>query len=558
MSSKTKSDRLRRLISHGYFAPELPPCFVSDDLAKYRKFILKGIDALPPTKNGGKPPKLSFTSEPAWFYYPRFGRDDRRHGVPNPISHILLSNEIAENYVKLKAISKKSKISTSPPVFDWSGQRALLRPSIDLRDDFRIDLSSRREEFVSTDIRAFFHSIYTHSIPWAIYGKSWSKKNRSYSHYGNLIDLYCRNSQDGQTIGLPVGPDTSRLLAEIIASAIDVEICAALSIDERDASRYIDDYTISSQDNLTGESIVAKLRQEASKFELELSREKTQIISTSTRQDSGWKDAVRAHIPRSQSPTDSEIQRYFYEIGGVCSSHPDINVEKFAYQNARISLLQASNWKKVQNLLINGYRRNPSLISILVELTLLRKISNNDVDIDQIKQFIESRIENLAESNRTGELIWLLFCAIRLRVTLSAKKLQPLFKIENSFIATLVVAADHIGLINGNVNKETWDSSLTTDGLQGGMWLYAYETVSSGLNNGASISFISSDPFFGLLHSKSVRFLDMTAGFQSTSRVLSSLRKNNKKLQIIRDDFEDDFGIEISEFDDEFDDDTYY
>jgi hypothetical protein len=47
MRAKTKSERLKRLVSHGYFAPELPPCFVSDDLAKYRGSILAGIDALP-------------------------------------------------------------------------------------------------------------------------------------------------------------------------------------------------------------------------------------------------------------------------------------------------------------------------------------------------------------------------------------------------------------------------------------------------------------------------------------------------------------------------------
>lgn len=53
MTAKTKSERLRRLISHGYFAPELPPCFVSEGFAKYRTSILKGIDRLPDIK--GKP-----------------------------------------------------------------------------------------------------------------------------------------------------------------------------------------------------------------------------------------------------------------------------------------------------------------------------------------------------------------------------------------------------------------------------------------------------------------------------------------------------------------------
>ena len=52
MSAKTKSERLKRLLSHGYFAPELPPCFVSGDLARYRRSILAGIDALPANSAG--------------------------------------------------------------------------------------------------------------------------------------------------------------------------------------------------------------------------------------------------------------------------------------------------------------------------------------------------------------------------------------------------------------------------------------------------------------------------------------------------------------------------
>ena len=92
MTAKTKSERLRRLLSHGYFAPELPPCFVSHDLAKYRKSVIDGIDGMPPIK--GKPAFYRYISEPSWFYFPRFGKDDRRHGVPNPLAYLLLSRSI--------------------------------------------------------------------------------------------------------------------------------------------------------------------------------------------------------------------------------------------------------------------------------------------------------------------------------------------------------------------------------------------------------------------------------------------------------------------------------
>ena len=175
MSAKTKSERLKRLVSHGYFAPELPPCLVSEGLAKYRRSILAGIDALPSTRQG-KPGYHAFISEPAWFYFPRFGKDDRRHRVPNPVAHLLLSRALSNNYVDLRRKARASKVTLSPPVFDWSGSRALMRPSVVVRDDFRVNLSSRREEYVAADVQAFFHSIYTHAIPWAIHGKDFAKQ----------------------------------------------------------------------------------------------------------------------------------------------------------------------------------------------------------------------------------------------------------------------------------------------------------------------------------------------------------------------------------------------
>lgn len=560
MTAKTKTDRLKRLISHGYFAPELPPCFVSDDLAKYRTSILNAIDTLPLDR--GQPAHQRYISEPAWFYFPRFGKEDRRHGVPNPISHLLLSRAIAYNYVDLRRRALASNLTLSPPAFDWSGPRALNRSSVDLRDQFRVDLSSRREEYVAADVRAFFHSIYTHSIPWAIYTKRWAKQNRSLNHYGNLIDLLCRNAQDGQTIGLPVGPDTSRLLAEIVSSAIDVRLQNNLGIGKRDASRYIDDYTLSSGAGLRGEALLAALRQAVGEFELELNNEKSGIFPTSHRQSLGWQQAVRAHIPTQQVPaqpaSDIQVQNFFYQLGQLCLSHPEINVEKFGLQSARSVIIRAANWSEIQPNLISAYRRNPSLAPLLVEACLLRKVGANDVNLVDLREFLENRIPVLASTNRTGELIWLLFLAIRLNILISQQSLTPLFQMENAFVALLICYMDDNYLVDGVVDRSIWNRSLNTDGLRSPMWLYSYEATVQGLIPGVNDDFITQDPYFSLLKAKQVRFLDIDRGYSSMIATLRARRDANERFRRLReairgsaendiDDFDDDFDYEVAE-----------
>ncbi|MCV5837901.1 RNA-directed DNA polymerase, partial [Escherichia coli] len=75
-----------------------------------------------------------------------------------------------------------------------------------------------------TDISRFYHSIYTHSIAWTYHTKDISKRNRSNSLFGNVLDKHSQDSQDGQTIGLPIGPDTSLIIAESLLSNIDLKL----------------------------------------------------------------------------------------------------------------------------------------------------------------------------------------------------------------------------------------------------------------------------------------------------------------------------------------------
>ncbi|MBX4958020.1 MULTISPECIES: RNA-directed DNA polymerase [Rhizobium] len=550
MVAKNKSERLRRLLSHGYFAPELPPCFVSTDLARYRKAIFDRITSMAEIQQ--QPAYYRYITEPTWFYFPRFGKDDRRHGVPNPVSYLLLSKTISDNYVHLRRSARKSRLTASPPVFDWSGTRAVMRPSVDLRDDFRIDLSSRREEYVSADVRSFFHSIYTHSIPWAIYGKAWAKipANRGYAHYGNVLDLLSRNLQGAQTIGLPVGPDTSRLLAELVASGIDEKLRERLGVTARDASRYIDDFTISGVNGERGEDIIAALRQAASHFELELNNEKSEINSTATRHNIGWKEAARAHIPRG-NPDLSSMQQFFYEVGRLCEAHPTINVEKFAFACARTAIIRSSGWRTIQSLLINAYRRNSTLVSLVVEIFILRQIEHGDLDLTNLKDFLDHRLPALARANRTGEIIWLLFLAIRLGVVVGAYAAESLLQVDNGMVGLLAALAKSRDLIQGQFDLGLWNASHTSDGLKGPMWLYAYQTALQGIVPGINTAFVEQDPYFSPLFAKRVSFLRIENGFASVANTIRSLRDENERISRVRSDFLEDFTVNIEDYDDD-------
>jgi|GEM_PF-695384 len=520
ITSKTASKRFERLLSHGYFAPELPPCFVSGRLAKKRNVIWKQIEGVKARSKDGKvlSDKQAYkthVSRTAWFKFPRFGRSDRHHGVPNPIAYMAIAKVLADQFVKLRSRTRMlSRLSTSPLVFDWTGTRAILRPTVDLLEDFRLDLSARREEYVSADLRAFYHSVYTHSIPWAIQGKAEAKANRHGEHYSNLLDLLSRNAQDGQTIGLPVGPDTSRILAEVVASGVDAELVANVALSSNDASRYVDDYTVSSADSRSAASLVAALRRAAAVYELELNQDKTAVVPTATAPASGWKQVVLAHRPQQSHYDLDSFKRFFYELGRVRDERPYINVERWALMNARSAFLRCdgNTWKVLTRHLINAYRRNSTLVSLFVELLVARYKSNpNDVDCGAIADFLCHRIPVLALEDRTGELIWLLFLMIVLRIKLDAQYFDRLVSLEEPMCALLIRQAYREGLILGKLDTSTWDARVNTIGLDSPMWLYAYEAARLGFTSGKN-KHIEDHPFFSIFLKHNVSFLSIEGG----------------------------------------------
>ena len=221
------------LLHRGFFPKELPPTF---DSLGFAAFVQGNQLELTPPPNANQ-----LISRPAIHNLALPGRLRRRLQVPNPLNQLELVQVIVGGWAKIQAHLDLSTLSQSKPVKDKYERRALVieRTGNDL-PLIRSVVRAVGRFVVQTDIARFYHSIYTHSIPWALKGKDWAKKNRT-GGLGNDLDRALRNSQDGQTLGIPVGPDTSLVIAEIIATAVDVKLQGALE----SGFRFMDDYEFS-------------------------------------------------------------------------------------------------------------------------------------------------------------------------------------------------------------------------------------------------------------------------------------------------------------------------
>ncbi len=89
---------------------------------------------------------------------------------------------------------------------------------------------------LSVDLSNFYHTLYTHSIPWVIEGKQASKAKR-FGGVANEVDSILQQCQYGETHGVPTGNLATRLITELYMCYIDKRMLKK----GYTYSRYVDD-----------------------------------------------------------------------------------------------------------------------------------------------------------------------------------------------------------------------------------------------------------------------------------------------------------------------------
>ena len=146
-------------------------------------------------------------------------------------------------------------------------------------------LEKRFSNLLRFDVAKCFDSIYTHSISWAIKGKEFSKKNIAKSSFDGMFDKLIRSLNDDETNGIIIGPEFSRVFAEVILQSIDCKIEQQANswgkkrgIDYS-VRRYVDDYFVFSNSEDLSNKIYYAFQHELRKFKLFTNEGKTSCIT---------------------------------------------------------------------------------------------------------------------------------------------------------------------------------------------------------------------------------------------------------------------------------------
>lgn len=137
------------------------------------------------------------------------------------------------------------------------------------------------------DVSHCFDSIYTHSIAWAVFQKDYAKNNlaKTKDTFAFKFDQLMQRTNYNETNGILIGPELSRIFAEIIMQAIDNDIfkeldCKGLSLgNDYQIYRYVDDYFVFHNGETVFESIKSTIQIKLKSYKLSLNSHKEETYS---------------------------------------------------------------------------------------------------------------------------------------------------------------------------------------------------------------------------------------------------------------------------------------
>ena len=142
------------------------------------------------------------------------------------------------------------------------------------------DLNLKYKYFVRIDYKSCFDSIYTHTYKWLISRDINDSTGFKNTNIFTTIDRLLQNINASQSNGIVVGPEFSRIIAELLLQQIDMKVHAELLTCNYELNlnysikRYVDDVFIFSETEELGDQIVSLYEKFSQNFLLKLNDQK--------------------------------------------------------------------------------------------------------------------------------------------------------------------------------------------------------------------------------------------------------------------------------------------
>jgi Reverse transcriptase (RNA-dependent DNA polymerase) len=544
----------------GYFPNGLPPAFSTANYAHHINEIIKSwsSDCGGRPVKGNKHPSLKLqlnkreASRPTSYSFPkRIHNHSRREGfLTHPVHQTYLTEELCNSWVQIKAHIDKSELSLSKPIHDHKPhnprhKRKRYLEKVKLHkdlDDYKIDYSACNRYALYIDLQGFYPSIYTHSLEWALVGKEHIKKNRTFGRsvpnpilhgLGKSLDSLLRNTKEGETKGIPIGPDTSFVIAEIIATEIDRELASVLDSYpvQYQGYRHVDDMVFYIADRKDADTIISVLREILNDYHLTMNETKTHIVELPEAYKAQWTSEL-SNFPLT--PQFEQLRQFFTKAFALQKQEPSSYVLRYALQilrpfknkrnlaNVELQPSQQREWNLLEAALAQAMMLRPDNIVFVHDILVwYRKAGFSISHFDRALANFISHTPN----QHDFEIAWGLWLVQTFQIKLDKFVGAKISQTSSPIVKLMALDLHHQGLIEG-LDLIKWEQKLAKEPSENeddwlvrlfyqSDWILAYEACMEGWL-GLNKSIVEKDCYLKELAQRGIRFF-------TTKRTLSDV-----------------------------------
>jgi hypothetical protein len=285
-----------------------------------------------------------------------------------------------------------------------------------------------------------------------------------------------RAGQDRQSVGIPVGPDSSLVLAEIVLARVD-QLLASQGV--TNGFRIIDDYEIGTRTLGDAERVISLLQESLSEYELHLNGAKTAIRDLPMPYESLWSAPITAFsLPARPSSHSRCIIEFFDRVFEQAQLHPEDPVVSFSIRRAAHLTLDPSARQCYEQILLQCSLVEPaSLRYIIPELARL-SAAGFGLDVARLEEVLNGTIIRHAPLGHGSEVAWAITGMMQANRSLTREAADAASKMVDPVVALCVLDAGRRGLIGGAPTFPLFAACMTTDELFGKQWLSCHPGTS--------------------------------------------------------------------------------
>ena len=434
------------LLNAGLFPETLPPCFISKKAEKAFSGLVRDIN-----KNQFHAKKTDYVR----YSVTKHDGSRRLFGTPNIVTYFHISRFIFKHWGKFEENFALSKYSIGrPKLMDEGEDRAVKVPSLSELSKHASKNLRYAPYVLKSDIAQCFHSIYTHSIPWAIHGIEQSKSDRkqqSAENFFNALDFFIRNGQRGHTRGVLIGPDAYRLVAEFVLARIDEELHNAAEEEIVGAARHVDDYYIGIKSESDAQFVLSKLREILATYELHLNDQKTHILSSIEPINDLWAQRLKDHTRRLRPNScdssdnvidDDTIERAITEAVVTAQKIASDSPLKILFRSFdEVGAYNSPNWEYIEQNMLRIIQKHPHSLDYACLLAAKRHAIGEEINTNDWRDVAEIIIKRGLAFNHHHEVAWMLWLMIVTGIEINEALVEEISKSKNAHILSMLVQA---------------------------------------------------------------------------------------------------------------------